>query len=397
MKFNEVAIFSIENEEATFEDYMKKNIKFNIGLDQICLARIGLCKVIKKKIDSIKNDPAIVSWKNTFIQYRSRFEKRKCWKEKQKSILSIEKSLIIENLDVDMEKEIEQTEEKTTQDDPVIPPDEVLKENFEPVKEPLVVAEKNFEKVKPKKLATKTEVNTFVRPSENLKKIVLEKEAEFVPEKKTSEMVEAKKKDIFVEKRPSYMVVQQFNLEESKNSEEIILEPSTFNMDNDEVVKKDTNQIVNDPFFLDKNGNEIINDNEDNYRDSYSRDYSNRSYDNTRDFSYNRYDNSRNFTRNSENVEKSYGYDRFQNRSSSYNKSSDKPNFSSTRPTSNRGYDDKSNFSRPKPRTQYDNIPRQPAKSMDVSKLHPSWQAKKEMEEKTKVKFEGKKKTFSDD
>jgi hypothetical protein len=32
-----------------------------------------------------------------------------------------------------------------------------------------------------------------------------------------------------------------------------------------------------------------------------------------------------------------------------------------------------------------------------VSNLHPSWQAKKEMEEKTKVKFEGKKKTFSDD
>jgi len=383
---------------------MKKNIKFNIGIDQICLARIGLCKVIKKKIDSIKNDPAIISWKNTFIQYRSRFEKRKCWKEKQKSILSIEKSLIIESEEAEMETE--KIQEKTASERATTP-NETLEDNMESLEKPLILSEIEMipEKIKPKKIkvTTKKEANSFLRPSENLKSISPVKEPVFVPEKKISEPITAKKKqldDIFVEKRPSYMVIQQFNLEESKNSEEIILEPFSDNSTRDEMIikEKSENQIVNDPFFLDKDGNEIINHNEDHYRDSYSRDYINNRYDDSRNFnSSNRYDSSRKFSRNSENIDKRFGNNRSQGSDYSLNKSSERTSFSSTRSSYNNHYEEQSKFNRPKTRTQYDFNPKQQANKMDVSKLHPSWQAKKEMEEKGKVKFEGKKKTFSDD
>jgi hypothetical protein len=394
------------------------------------LARIALCKVIKKKIDNIKCDPAIINWKNTFIQYRSRFEKRKCWKEKQKSILSIEKSLIVEN-GLEIEMDIEQTEEKTSPETSLVTeqevaPDETLEENVELVNEPLSASkiEKTVEKVKQRKVATKKEPKASLKSKEEkiLKVVSLEEEeeeeADLVPENKPVRPAEVKKKmatDIFVEKRPSYMVVQQFNLDESKNSEEIILGTSTLDSKDEELVikEKNENQIINDPFFLDKNGNEIIDKYEDDhYRDSYSRDFrSTNRYDNSRDFSSanrydnsrdfsgaNRYDNSRSFSRNSENIDKRGDYNRNQSReNSSFNRSSDKSNFTSNRPSYNNRFDDKLNFSRPKTRNHSEFNSQSSLKKSDVSHLHPSWQAKKEMEEKAKVKFEGKKKTFSDD
>jgi hypothetical protein len=180
--------------------------------------------------------------------------------------------------------DVEQTEEKTSPEtspiteQEVAPDDETLEETVELVNEPLSASkiEKTLEKVKQKKVATKKEPKPSLKPKEEkiLKAVSLEKEeeveeADFVPVNKPVRAVEVKKKmstDIFVEKRPSYMVVQQFNLDESKNSEEIILGTSGLDSKDEELVikEKNENQIINDPFFLDKNGNEIIDKNEDN-------------------------------------------------------------------------------------------------------------------------------------
>ena len=62
-------------------------------------------------MDKIKSDPEISNWRNTFIQYKSRNEKRKNWKEKQKQISDIEKSLLGESKP-ESEIETNQTDEQ---------------------------------------------------------------------------------------------------------------------------------------------------------------------------------------------------------------------------------------------------------------------------------------------
>jgi hypothetical protein len=70
------------------------------------LARLALCKQITQSIDKIKKDKKIMEsgWKHTFIQYKSRWEKRKSWKEKTKMLRDIEKKLTDEGVDMSEDK-----------------------------------------------------------------------------------------------------------------------------------------------------------------------------------------------------------------------------------------------------------------------------------------------------
>lgn len=102
LKFNDVTIFAIENDSLKFEDYIKKNkIKDIIA---ISLARIALSKQINTALGTLKKDPKIDGWKKTFIQYKSRLEKRRNWKEKTKVLKELEKKLVVDKSEFDDKK-----------------------------------------------------------------------------------------------------------------------------------------------------------------------------------------------------------------------------------------------------------------------------------------------------
>ncbi len=51
---------------------------------------------MKESIEKLKKDQKIDGWKRTFIQYKSRLEKRKNWKEKTKLFKEMEDKLVVD-------------------------------------------------------------------------------------------------------------------------------------------------------------------------------------------------------------------------------------------------------------------------------------------------------------
>lgn len=169
--------------------------------------------------------------------------------------------------------------------------------------------------------------------------------------------------------------------------------------------------ISSDPFFLDKNGREIYNSNFDyNLRETDSRSSFKRYDQRFNGRSDNRFDNKETFRNKRDSLNSSFktslsssrpnqatsfsnrGRDFADNRTRPYNNNSYSNGNSFNRNTTNSSFSHRdssfrSNFNTPKPA--------EPAQ--DLSKLHPSWQAKKIMEDKLKsMKFEGKKVKFDD-
>ena len=234
-----------------------------------------------------------------------------------------------------------------------------------------------------------------------------------------------------------------------EDSSELDEEKSEDETKNKKKKSKKSFSISQDPFFLDQNGNEIENyefDNErnesfknrindefeeninksyssyDNYKDKFKRDNVNSSFRNSlsgesRPFrgSFRPERGGRgSFGRGGFNSERgSFGRGGFNSERGSFGRGafySDRGSYQSNR---GGGYRSENNSYtkeyQPSNRGGFRTEPRgrfqpnnngfketKPAESMDTSKLHPSWQAKKQLEERSKLKFEGKKLKFDD-
>lgn len=79
------------------------------------MSRIGFSKPVLKAIEGVKSDTKIDGWKKTFIQYKSRCEKRKNWREKTKLLKELDTKFGGENENeteegvVNLDEEVSQT------------------------------------------------------------------------------------------------------------------------------------------------------------------------------------------------------------------------------------------------------------------------------------------------
>lgn len=136
-KLNDIAILALDNDQVKYEEFMKKNVSHltdllrNIGLagkfrgvlfafqpkisgDEVAIARVAFHKLVETSLEKIKNDPKLEGgWKKIFIQFKSRNEKRRNWKEKQKLYKEIEEKMQVKNEDDDDDEAVkDETEVK---------------------------------------------------------------------------------------------------------------------------------------------------------------------------------------------------------------------------------------------------------------------------------------------
>ena len=501
------------------------------------MARIAFSKIVIDAINKIKNDSKINNWKTIFIQYKSRCEKRKNWKEKTKLLKEIEdkmkleaeeledyKKIVDKNDDDDVELKTETPEDKVIEE--TTENKKVKKEETKSKQEKSSDATKSTEKVKKSEPITKIkfsddESSDSETSSSDLdkKETKAKKENSKVVAKKVEKAEKAKKsepivrkvkfsddessdsefnsddldsdsdlneddmmnsdynensdddeenqdkdpidlenvyvyskanltynkleegkklKPLVFENKPAHMVIKQINLDEIKDCSEIPIEPvnKVSESDEEEIKKSKENQydfdeneistikIEQDPFFLDKDGNEVVNERLDRINSSSFRarpkhhDYDD---DNLMSYSsYDKYKNKEEFRNRRDNLINSSfrsslssnyppKYDRstrndYSNRDYKRKFNDDDNGFKRQRSMGDgRGFDNRNNFQRnDKFRSNgssYNNNSgsNTDKPAMDVSKLHPSWQAKKLMEEKLKtIKFDGKKVKFDD-
>lgn len=231
---------------------------------------------------------------------------------------------------------------------------------------------------------------------------------------------------VITEKKPAHMEIRQINLDEIDGLDELPIGNNT-EADTSESVPE-TMKIENDPFFLDKDGKEIkgadvsmshhYNSNYHDRRDEWPR-YQSRYESN--------YEDKSNFN-NRKSMFKSSSFK--SSLSDQNNGGGFRSNYSSNRPFRGRGgagghYGDRQNFNndnnswqqrdtrRPPYQNNYNSSqattsrfqgrpsaaqqPNKPSPTDNPATLHPSWQAKKQMEDKLKaLKFNGKKITFDD-
>ena len=249
-------------------------------------------------------------------------------------------------------------------------------------------------------------------------------------------------KPLVFENKPAHMVIKQINLDEIKDCSEIPIEPvgKASESDEEEIKEKrkasrsefdeeriSTIKIEQDPFFLDKDGNEVRNERLDRINSSSFRARPrHHDYDDDNLMSYSSYDKFKNkdeFRNKRNNLTSSsfrsslssdYYPSRFDrpNRYDNSNrdfkrKFNDEDNdYKRQRPMDDggngkfekRGFENRNTSFNSKFRSNGANYNNDDKPAVDVSKLHPSWQAKKLMEDKLKsLKFEGKKVKFDDD
>jgi hypothetical protein len=132
-------------------------LKKKLTTEQISLARLALSKEITQAIEKIKVSPKIAEhgWKHTFIQYKSRSEKRKSWKEKTKQLMDIENKLKDESEKNEADDKLVADEAETKDEDSAT--EEVKTESLaeKPTKAKVVVKAKDehVSKAKPVKKA----------------------------------------------------------------------------------------------------------------------------------------------------------------------------------------------------------------------------------------------------
>lgn len=372
-------------------------MKKNITLDKISLARVAFSKPVQKAIEDIKIDPKIPNWKQIFIKYKARCEKRKNWKEKNRLLKEIETKLKPENDDNENQPDIPEnviendTNEKILEkkeEKKVIEKNDGLKKN-----ESLLVDttedydshddDKWNEESSEDKSSDENSLEEDSPEEEDSASIDLDKKFVFSKSDLPKvEKEEKKLKPLVIGEKPSHMVIKQINLDEVKDCDELQLGE---NSEKFEKVSHETLKAVEDPFFLDLNGNEIQGN------DSFKYAKKNFDYDFNHDpVSYSSYDKYKRKKDDFRDKRREMGRNSFKN-----SLSSESRNF--------RSYDRPSNF-KSQDRNQYDKRKFEFKQSFDnkpkedLSKLHPSWQAKKLAEEKAKsLKFEGKKIKFTDD
>ncbi|RMZ95633.1 putative ribosome biogenesis RLP24 [Brachionus plicatilis] len=391
-KFNEIAIFAFDNDETTFDQFIKANSK-NLTMETIALARVAFSKPIQKAIEDIKNDPKIPNWKQVFIKYKARCEKRKNWKEKNRLLKEIETKLKPENENSDEEVPVQEDISENLIDEPL--GKNITLENKAKVEKITLdkkeIKEENCDDDLSEGYDSHDDDNWNEEEGENEEEEEIEEEVEEENfQSQEEESVDLSEKFVFSEsnleiknenkeknlkplvigEKPAHMVIKQINLDEVKDCEELMLEDKSKKVENS---SQETIKVIQDPFFLDQNGNEIQgNDNLRPFKRSYNFDHeptSYSSYDKYRNKSDGFRDRRREMGRNSfknslSNDSRPYRSDNYFDRSKTDFKNRDKP------PANRRQFEFSKNF---------DTKPKE-----DITKLHPSWQAKKLAEEKVK-------------
>lgn len=471
LKFNDVAIFTFENENMQLQEYLTKNK--NLTIKDIGLARIGFSKLVVESINKIKNNPKIDGWKTVFIQYKARCEKRKSWKEKLIKVKEIEAKLEVKG----EESDLEETVANNVEDEPMNEINEAEEKHKSGVKDNKI-ENKSEKKVKQQKesnikddvvqdqveeidgdhddVCSMSDLNSNPDPIDfdnyqlggfsDESDVDLDDKPDFLKnllnDDHKPEEVESKEKKplVLANKSSGPMVIKQFNLDEIKEFDEIPIlkkdsgsddleEESTSGEDDVEKLsaredseepeekdvtrKKKKYSLEQDPFFLDQNGNEIINSEVDYEREQFR----NRRADDDLGFqpsSYSSYD------RYNE-VKDRHKQKRDGTNSSFKSSLSDRPfqrrehatdmrrsNFQNSRGGSqgsrggfqgSRGGFQGSRGGYQGSRGGYQSNGSKNSSAsakMDTANLHPSWQAKKQMEDRAKLKFSGKKLTFDD-
>lgn len=471
LKFNDVAIFTFENENMQLQEYLTKNK--NLTIKDIGLARIGFSKLVVESINKIKNNPKIDGWKTVFIQYKARCEKRKSWKEKLIKVKEIEAKLEVKG----EESDLEETVANNVEDEPMNEINEAEEKHKSGVKDNKI-ENKSEKKVKQQKesnikddvvqdqveeidgdhddVCSMSDLNSNPDPIDfdnyqlggfsDESDVDLDDKPDFLKnllnDDHKPEEVESKEKRplVLANKSSGPMVIKQFNLDEIKEFDEIPIlkkdsgsddleEESTSGEDDVEKLsaredseepeekdvtrKKKKYSLEQDPFFLDQNGNEIINSEVDYEREQFR----NRRADDDLGFqpsSYSSYD------RYNE-VKDRHKQKRDGTNSSFKSSLSDRPfqrrehatdmrrsNFQNSRGGSqgsrggfqgSRGGFQGSRGGYQGSRGGYQSNGSKNSSAsakMDTANLHPSWQAKKQMEDRAKLKFSGKKLTFDD-
>ena len=84
--------------------------------DEIALSRVGLNKSVVDAVEKIR-EAHKSDWKALIIAYRSRFEKRRNWKEKRKLLNELDAKLCEEKKDQDDDAESDVDDEEKSQDE----------------------------------------------------------------------------------------------------------------------------------------------------------------------------------------------------------------------------------------------------------------------------------------
>lgn len=448
------------------------------------MARIGLSKQIILALEKIKTDPKIDGWKRTFIQYKARCEKRKNWKEKNRLLKEIETKLKQEKTEDKEESNESDNENDKMKVENAQPENEIKKPQSkikakEPEEKNKIKNEVKKEKTKHKepvkrkvkfsddesdeeeeeeenesseeigldeedlngydshdddkwneqaKASEEEEESESSEDEEDTSQVYVYSKANLINEDKKEESKQTLK-PLVIGNKPSHMEIKQINLDEIKDLGEIPIDnKETCSEASDSEAKVETIKAVEDPFFLDKDGNEIQTTEDTRFR-SYRRDeeffqdelrsYS--SYDkykNREDFRNRRNDLTRssfknslsssgfsrdrkpydrndggNFRRDFQGRNNDRGFSRDNQRNGGFRDNQAGRNFKD-----NNRFSNSDRFSNKRTFENKSNVFNKPKETMDVSKLHPSWQAKKLAEEKAKsLKFEGKKIKFDED
>lgn len=442
LKFNDVAVFAMEN-EFKFEQIIKS--KPDLSLNEKAIARIGVCKVLAKELEKIKE--VETDWKKLLIQYKSRMEKKRNWKEKQKLYKDIEEkltdnvekvqaedgdeSLMLDGYDSEDDDQdaesvpgTEETDEKSTTE----PTPETKETDEKSVTEPSPEPQKENKKEEKKKKEKQPRKKNVVKPE---KIIVSEKENSETEEQKDDnnsnneesedEKVDYKNKLLngtaSLKVNENYkpwlklntneskqMIIKQIDLDELSHLKEIPIEPIT-EVSNTTKEKEDTavldqrNKKV-DSFFLSRDGKEQFDDSVDqnnkrvkrygDFDDDHVR-YSKRKYESSFMNSLSSY-NEPSYNRKRDNFDNKFNGNGFKN--GDYKKKDFNPKRNDSWNPKRNDFNSRQNGNNNKKEFRK-NVP---AKEPEDKNLHPSWIAKKEQQEKLKnLDFKGTKIKFDDD
>jgi hypothetical protein len=264
----------------------------------MALGKVGFCKALRDSIEKIKADPKFQGdWKRIFIQYKSRHEKRKSWKEKIKLLKSIESNLEIKEPIDDSDKTLEDVE--SSESDIYSSQTELEKNSkINNIKNQSSLREKFKESSKELAEKIKNDESDNDRSEEALvnrrAKSDLNDEISFKCSSDSNESKAPDKKKnvscVNTTNKPGQMEIKQIDLDaviglgeipietkqvdESQNEDEIYerikLAKKKEKTDEKQTLKVNkTIKVKDDPFFLDEQGNEIVNESVEMENKSY--------------------------------------------------------------------------------------------------------------------------------
>lgn len=267
-------------------------------MDEIALARIGFNKSLMQAIEKIKASPKIAAdgWKRIFIVFKSRHEKRRNWKEKNRLLKELDEKftqkteneaqegdepseVVVDLENDDGEKPEPQETKKTAKPKPEVKVKTVTKrkteesdEESEKDSEPEVNFESDEEEDGDSNDGSESDYEDDEEDDEDSEMTDDSIVADFtIPEIDPNRIkssilpavaaAPADLKPLVIANKPAHMEIRQLNLDELKDLAELPIE----NKSADSNGPEDTNvelaakkKLKNDAFFLDSNGNEIV-------------------------------------------------------------------------------------------------------------------------------------------